>query len=139
MATARNLGIADAPFIAGQDFSTCGQYRFVSAGSVVGEVRLATGTCNPVPIGVIQNSPSTGQEATVRVLGYTKLNCEVDGSGSNLAWRNFVYCASDGQGQGACITGSPVNAMYVDTGVTSGSVIAQVYLFPFTASFAAAS
>ena len=139
MTTARNIGIADATFIAGQDFSTCGIYRFVSAGSVQGEVVLATGTCNPMPIGVIQNSPSTGQEAAVRTLGFSKVQSRVDASGCYLEWRRYIYTASDGVAQSACITGSPVNGYYLDQNVTSGSVYAQVLLFAFTASFAAAS
>lgn len=138
MANYRDIGIADATFIADADL-TQRQYHFVMCSSTVGNVQLATGTCNPMPIGVLQNSPSLGQEATVRVLGYTKLVCEVDPSGCNLVWRQYVYCASDGQGQGASVTGSPVNALYLDTGVTSGSVKAQVYLFPVTASFVAAT
>jgi hypothetical protein len=136
MAVSRYLGISDAAFIAGNNFSAC-QFQFVSAGSVVGEVVLATGTCNPIPIGIIQNAPSTGQEAQVRVLGFSKLVCNV--SGCNLNWRNFIQCASDGHGEAASVTGSPVNALYLDTSVTSGSVIAQVYLFPMTACFAGAT
>lgn len=139
MATFRSLTTDhDATFIAGADFSSC-QYQFVSAGSVVGEVVLATGTCNPAPIGIIQNSPCTGQEARVRIYGLSKLVVNVDGSGCNLNWRRYVYCASDGKGQGACITGCPVNALYLDANLLSGSAIAQVLLYPFTASFAAAS
>ena len=138
MANYRDIGISDAAFIADVDL-TQKQYYFVQCASTQGNVGVATGTCNPIPIGVLQNSPSLGQEAQVRVLGYTKLVCEVDGSGCNLAWRNFVYCASDGQGQGASVTGSPVNALFVDTGFTSGSAYKQVYLFPMTASFLSAS
>lgn len=139
MATYRSLtNDHDATFIAGRDFSSC-QYQFVSAGSVAGEVVLGTGTCNPVPLGVIQNSPCTGQEARVRVFGFTKLVCDVDGSGCNLNWRNFIMCASNGHGQAASTVGSPVNAIYMDSSVTSGSVIAQVYLLPMTTCFAGAT
>lgn len=137
MANYRDLGIADATFIADVDL-TQKQFHFVQAASTAGQVGLATGTCNPIPIGVLQNSPSLGQEAAVRVLGYSKLVCEVDASGCNLAWRNFVYCASDGQGQGASVTGSPVNALFMDSGFTSGSAIKQVFLFLTTASFMSA-
>lgn len=137
MATQRDLGITDATFVAGADL-TSKQYYFVAAGTTAGEVIVATGTCNPMPLGVLQNSPSSGQEARVRVLGYTKLVVDNQASGCDLAWRNFVKTASDGQGEGACITGSPVNALYMDTSLTSGSAIKQVYLFPTTASFASA-
>ena len=138
MANYRDLGISDAAFTADVDL-TQKKYYFVKCASTTGNVEVATGTCNPVPLGILQNSPSLGQEAQVRVLGFSKLVCEVDVSGCNLAWRNFVYCASDGQGQGASVTGSPFNALFVDTGFTSGSAIKQVYLLPITASNFAAS
>ena len=138
MANYRHLGIADAAFIAGQNFSAC-QYQFVSAGSVAGEVVLATGTSAPMVLGIIQNSPSTGQEAQVRTYGFSKLVCDVDGSGCTLAWRNVIFCASDGQGQTASVTGCAVNAIYMDAAVTSGSVIAQVYLLPMAACFGSVS
>ncbi len=138
MANYRDIGIADATFTADVDL-TQKQYYFVACASTAGNVGVATGTCAPVPLGILQNSPSLGQEAQVRVLGFSKLVCEVDASGCNLAWRNFVYCASDGQGQGACITGCPVNAWFMDSGFTSGSAIKQVLLIPLSASYAAAS
>lgn len=139
MAAYRDLGIADVTFVADVDL-TQKQYYFVQAASTQGNVGVATGTCNPIPIGVLQNSPSLGQEAQVRMVGITKLVCIVDGNGSNLAWRNFVYCGSSGQGQGASITGCPVNAFFLDSGFSSGSAVKQVYLFPtFTASFMSAS
>ena len=133
MANNRDMGIADVTFKADVDL-TAKQYYFVQCASTAGNVGVATGTSAPGPIGVLQNSPSLGQEAAVRVLGYTKLVCEVDGSGCTVAWRNYVFCASDGQGQGASITGSPVNALVVDTTLTAGSAIKQVYLLPMTAS-----
>ena len=132
MATFRDLGIVDATFVAGANFSAC-PYQFVSAGSVVGEVVLATGTSNPAPIGIIQNNPSTGQEARVRVMGYSKLVCETNGT-CDLNWRRWVFCASDGQGE-PLVAGCPVNALYLDANLTSaGSVVARVYLLPMTAS-----
>lgn len=138
MANYRDIGVSDIAFTADVDL-TQKQYYFVSCASTAGNVGVATGTCNPIPLGILQNSPSLGQEARVRMLGFSKLVCEVDVSGCNLAWRNFVYCASDGQGQGASVTGSPVNAWFMDSGFSSGSAIKQVYLFPTTASFASAS
>src|SRR3990167_4948758 len=118
MANYRDIGISDVTFIADVDLSLKAYY-FVQCASTAGNVGIATGTCNPVPLGILQNSPSLGQEAQVRVLGFSKLVCEVDGSGCNFGWRNFVFCASDGQGQAACITGSPVNAWFMDAGFSS--------------------
>ena len=88
MATARHLGIADAAFVAGADL-TAKQYHFVKPGSVVGEVNLATGGSDTAPIGVLQNSPSTGQEARVRVFGFTKVYA-VAVSGSPIRYGNYI-------------------------------------------------
>ena len=61
--------IADEVFVAGADLSGSGQYRFVGSGSVSGEVVLATGASLPVPLGVLQNAPTVGQIARVRMFG----------------------------------------------------------------------
>ena len=61
--------VADEYFIAATDLSGSGQFRFVSAGSVSGEVVLATGASNPVPLGVLQNAPTAGLPARVRMFG----------------------------------------------------------------------
>ena len=143
MANYRDIGIADATFIAGVDFSTS-QYQFVRCGSVAGEVVLANGNgaSGNGPIGVIQNNPCPGQEARVRILGFTKLVCEMT-STCNLLWGRWIVSGSDGQGEPlATEGGSPAFARYMDTTaslVTSGSVVAQVLLTGFAAACATGS
>jgi len=88
MASARHLGIADAAFTAAVDL-TAKQYYWVKPGSVVGEVNLATGGSDTTPIGVLQNSPSAGQEARVRIFGFTKVYA-VAVSGSPITYGNFI-------------------------------------------------
>lgn len=140
MANYRDIGIADAPFVAGVDFSTCGLWQAVAPGSVAGEVILAVGPSgNPWPMGVLQNSPCSGQEATVRVLGFTKMKCRANACG--LTWGRWLICASDGVGEPLLTEalsaayahgGSPVFARYMDSGTVAaagGSVIAQVMLY----------
>lgn len=59
---------ADEIFTAAQSFSGS-PYRWVTPGSIYGEVVLATGASNGTPIGVIQNTPAAGEPAKVRVFG----------------------------------------------------------------------
>ena len=63
-------GIKPVTFIAGADL-TGKQYYAVTSGSVVDEVKLATGASNPAPIGILQDSGSTGQAVSVKTLGFT--------------------------------------------------------------------
>ena len=59
-------GIAEIPFIADEDLETF-QWRLVKAASTSGNVASSTGGCNPAPLGILTNSPSSGQEAAVKV------------------------------------------------------------------------
>ena len=128
MATERNLGIADAPFVEAADL-TGKQYYFVRAGSVVGEVNTATGASNPIPIGVLQNALSAGQEARVRMIGPTKLVGEA--ATCNLVYGKFFLSASDGQAEAmATAAGSPICGVWLDATLSSGSAIGQAFFFP---------
>lgn len=137
MANYRDLGIADAAFTADIDL-TGKQYYFVMPASTAGNVTTATGTSNPGPIGILQNSPSLGQEAAVRVFGFSKLVCEI--ATCNLNWARWLVCASDGQGEPLATNGgSNVSARYMDATVTSGSVKAQVLISAWTTACGAAA
>jgi len=94
-ATVRGLE-GDMVFSAGEDLSAK-QYYFVTPGSVVGEVKLSTGGSLPTPIGVLQNSPTTGCNAIVRVFGVTQV---VPGpAASQLTYGVFINSASTGRAQ----------------------------------------
>src|SRR3990167_2113171 len=126
----------DVPFIAGVDL-TAKQYYWVAPGSIAGEVIVAVGPSgNPWPIGLLQNTPSSGQEATVRVSGFSK--AVVEANACSHRWGAWLVCASDGQTEPAATAaegvtahgGSPIAARYMDSGtVSSGSAIAQVQIF----------
>ena len=88
-------GGIDEPFIADVDLSTC-QYRFMMPASVYPNVTGATGASNPAPIGVLQNAPSVGQVARVRVFGVTCL-VAVTPSGCGLAFGRFFTASTVGQ------------------------------------------
>ena len=134
MANYRDINISDAPFLAGVDL-TAKQYYFVAPGSVAGEVIVAVGPSgNPWPLGILQNTPSSGQEAQVRTLGFSK--CVVEANTCAAAWGRWLAVASDGQAEPFATegllahNGSNVGARFMDSGtITTGSAIAQVQIF----------
>lgn len=139
MAVINDLDITDATFTADADL-TAKQYYFVTPASTVGNVKVATGASNPAPVGVLQNSPSAGEAARVRVLGFTKLVVESNNT-SPVNWAKGITCASDGQAEVLFVASCPFNAVWYDANVTSGSAIGQAFLFGagFSVCTAAAS
>jgi hypothetical protein len=130
MATQRNIGVNPVTFVAGVDFSACPttQYRFVRAGSIAGEVRLASGASNPGPLGVLQNSPSTGQEAVVVMIGPTKL--AVNGAPCTISFGKYIICASDGFGQALDVTTcNSYSATWLAPTATTASVIGEGFFW----------
>ena len=96
MAKYHDSGISDVSFLAATNLSGL-QYYFVNGGSITGEVASATGASNPTPLGVLQNAPSAGQEARVRIFGPSKLFCV---TGGTCAIGNWRYVGSNACGQG---------------------------------------
>lgn len=124
-----SLGIAPAPFIADEDLENT-QWRAVVAASGNGRVASATGACNPFPIGILTNSPSANQEATVVILGPTKARCRPNAS--DLQFGRLLTVASD-----ACleplVTGTcPIFARYLgpNQSTAGASVLANVLVLP---------
>ncbi len=148
MAKNFNLGIADAPFIAGEDLSAShNQYRFVylTCGGTAGasgspdKVKLATGASLPIPIGVLQNSPCENEEAQVRLIGCTRLRCStaVDAnnntSGSPIYQGNFLISGSSGMGIksqwiSGCYAASPILARALEDVLTASAIINALLL-----------
>lgn len=134
MATYYDLGIADVPFKADEDLSASGnRYRFVSpTASAAGNVELATGGSLPVPMGILQNSPCSGEEAQVRWLGSSKLRVNTiqrgdTTSASTVQVGDFITVASTADGRKAGGAASPAFARALEA-VSSGSAIINVYL-----------
>ncbi len=75
MANYFNAGISEVSFTADEDLSTW-QWKLVMAASTAGYVQkhdiLHTAASPRSPIGVLVNSPSSGQEASVKCLGFAK-------------------------------------------------------------------
>lgn len=122
-----NFGV-DYPFKAAVDLSNY-QYRFVSAGSVSGEVTLAA--LGASVLGVLQNDPVAGEEATVRWFGSTKVMAN---AGSAITYGGLLKSGSDGMAWGyASPTASVYAAGVAMEALSSGSgVIIEAFLLPYT-------
>jgi hypothetical protein len=81
--------IAIGTFTAAADLSAK-QYHFVSLASAT-TVNVCTAITN-APIGILQNNPTSGQQAVVQVFGVSKV--VADGT---LAAGNFIGTSADGQ------------------------------------------
>jgi hypothetical protein len=96
MAYDSKAGAVDLSLIASGDLSSS-QYRFVQL-SADNTVVICTGITD-VPVGVLQNKPTSGQAATVRCAGISKLEC-----GASLSAGDIVATATDAQAQVAVST-----------------------------------
>lgn len=76
-------------FVAGEDLSSS-QYKFVML-HTDGTVKACSATTD-IPIGVLQNKPTSGQAAEVALLGWTKVQ-----SDAALSIGNVVGTSADGQ------------------------------------------
>jgi len=97
MANYFSAGIGAVPFKADEDLSSW-QYRLVMASSTVGNVQkhdiLLTAASPRVPLGILQNDPSAGQEASVKMIGFTKVLGQV--SGCYLNFGSLLSCSNNG-------------------------------------------
>lgn len=121
----------DWPFLAGADLSaSTDRFCAVALSTSDNKVIAPTGACGSAAgfIGIQQNSPSSGQECTVRMLGMS--NALVDASNSAIAYGEFlsVVAASPKklEPHAPTVTGSPV-AIALGT-VSSGSARIPVWL-----------
>jgi hypothetical protein len=123
-----NWGV-DKTFIADVDMNTA-QYKFVTAASTGDRYVKAATVAGGSSFGVLQNDPRAGEEATVRVWGFTKVMANANASA--LAFAKFVKSGSDGMACGAANLAASDNAlgMSMET-LTSGSgIYVEVLLQP---------
>lgn len=122
-------GIELGHLVANADMDTH-QWKFVSAGSVAGEFRVANGASSPTPIGVLMTDPRQGETGTIRIAGTAK----VAASGA-ITYGTFVKAASNGcasaVGAGEIAHGRALGA------ITSGSGYIEVLLLPSACTAAA--
>lgn len=105
-------GVRDT-LIAAVDLSSY-QWCFVKAGSVSGEVNLATGGSDPYPIGILENDPKAGEGALVCFFGKTKVSasaCLPDNTGSAINIGSNLVAGPGGRAHvGTC----PINAISLE-------------------------
>lgn len=116
----------DYTFLADVDLNSY-QYRFVKAASTAGYVELQA-TAGASVMGVLQNDPRAGEEATVRVLGFSKVQAD---AASALSIGGFVKAGSTGLALGYdTMTASTMALGKSYTAVSSGSTsYATVFVF----------
>lgn len=120
----------DHPFKAAIDLSDY-QYYFVKSGSVEGEVTLMN-VAGGSPLGVLQNDPVAGEEATVRLLGTSKVRAD---SGSAFTYGQYCKAGSDGAALGtitATAASAHVAGIVLQTPGTTGCGYAEILLIPAT-------
>ena len=121
----------DLSFIAESDLSAK-QWNFVAAGSVAGYVVAASSGSARGAFGVLQNDPTAGQEATVRVFGLTKLSASA-AAGSAIVCGDYLVCGSHGKARLQSDVGgstAAVNAMALES-LATGTAIIKAFVMPF--------
>ena len=134
MAKYFNAGLAPVSFTADEDL-TAYQWHLMMAASTPGYCQLldqlppgdTAATCGRMPIGVLTNSPSLGQEATVKVIGFTKAKAMVGGC---ALFNGALLTASNlGQFRSASDDADdPIFGIWFGPNVTTGSAIGNVLL-----------
>jgi len=117
----------DESFKALVDFSTTGgagygnrQFCFVCMSSGEGSVALCTGSSGGSggAIGVLQNAPTSGHAATVRILGKTKIY-----TSAAVAIGAHITASTEGAAVTAASTGQYAFGMAVSTSTAAGQLV----------------
>jgi len=129
-----SMGIAPVPFKADTDLEAMQWHLVSSASTGAGLVASATGGCNLFPLGVLINSPSAGQEATVVLFGTTK--AMVRANACQLIQGRFLTAGSNAVLEPLAVATCPIMGRYLGpTATTAGaSFLANVFLFPINAA-----
>lgn len=131
MAKYFDANIAAVPFIADTDLSNPAthQWHLVEAASLADKVAIATGGCNPFPLGVLVNSPSAGQEAAVVMQGPVKAMVRANACG--LVLGRFLTPGSNAVLEPLALGTCPIFARYLGPTKTTagGSLLANVWVF----------
>ena len=121
--------VYDESFIAAEDLSSC-QYYIVSssADGYVAKCTASSGGISVVTraIGILQNNPTSGHAAIVRMLGKSKVSCSSSGT---ITISSFVACSTAGQAMTAttgCLVLGPV--MKASSTAAASGVLAEVFL-----------
>ena len=91
-------GVLDLSFTAAEDLSSH-QYRFVHLASATTVDLLDS--ASEMPIGILQNAPESGEQATVRVLGVSKLVMNAAVTVGKQIMAEYVGATDNGKGDDA--------------------------------------
>lgn len=118
----------DVSFIADVDL-TAKQYLFVGPASTANNVQVCTGTSLPGPFGILQNSPSLGQEARVRMFGFSKV--WANQGACILQWGRYGYVASDGRFESVLVASPAAAGRWLSGASSAGaSLYGEIQLYP---------
>lgn len=101
--------VMDVSFIAGEDLSSY-QYHYVEL-TANNTVKLVTNATTSRPIGVLQNKPTSGQMARVRIMGVTRVYIGVgtvaygDYAGTDASGHCIAKDTNKYKYNGVCIQG----------------------------------
>ena len=117
----------DYPMVASGDMTASGIYRFVThAGTPKRFVRSSTAS-GPAPIGILQGTPRSLEEAEVRILGTSLLYVNAD---TAITYGDYLTAASLGEGV-VTTTGSSVAAIALDSVASGSMILIEVLLVPY--------
>jgi hypothetical protein len=118
----------DLPLSASGDLNSY-QYRFVALTSNR-KVLGATGASNPTPLGVLQNDPRDGEEATVRVGGTSLIYAEAV-TAINVG--TPLISGSTGMARPAVVSSSAVSAVALEALASGTGILIEALIVPFSA------
>ena len=120
-------GVLDISMTACGDLSG-NQYYFVRCASTAGRVQVANGASGPMPLGILQNAPSSLETAQVRVMGTSKVWACIQN-----AFKFGDFLLSGSVGQADLYSGSGTAAGVAMEDVAAGaSNYTEILLFPVT-------
>jgi hypothetical protein len=116
------------PFEAAEDLSDY-QYHFVKLGSTKGQVALLD-AANDVPIGVLQNEPASGEEASVMIHGVSKVKANALIGIGTLIMPEFVSTTDCGKAQDAGTNWAAARGVVVEASGAENDLASVLLLDP---------
>ncbi len=111
-----SIGVLNLSFSAEADLSSS-QYRLMKLGSSAGQVKACDGVTD-TPIGVLQNDPTSGQAASVRVLGTTKVV-----AGAAITRGAFLKTDAQGRAVSTSTDNDPIFGRALEAASAAGEII----------------
>jgi hypothetical protein len=103
------------------------QFYFVTASGTAPGVNVSTGASGPAPTGVLQNDPRSGEAATVRILGTTKVIAEAD---TAIGYGDYLTSGSSGMAVNNS-NGSSVAGIALEALASGSGVLIEMMLLPY--------